>query len=81
MQGVEFTAAFAMQVGCQAGTPAGGSDGSWIQAQSADASGTTYNGITPTTRGVLRRNSCQHLQGDLLRSCPRAGLRLHLRSH
>eukprot|EP00959_Pyramimonas_sp_CCMP1952_P369849 7746320-Pyramimonas_sp.AAC.1 len=34
MQGVEFTATFMMQEGCQAGTPVGGSDGSWIQTQS-----------------------------------------------
>eukprot|EP00959_Pyramimonas_sp_CCMP1952_P350195 7337000-Pyramimonas_sp.AAC.1 len=46
MQGVGFTAIFAMQEACQAGAPAGGSDGSWIQAQSADLSGKTSNGIT-----------------------------------
>eukprot|EP00959_Pyramimonas_sp_CCMP1952_P346910 7265990-Pyramimonas_sp.AAC.1 len=31
----------------QAVTPAVGSDGSWIQPQSAGLSGTTSNGITP----------------------------------
>eukprot|EP00959_Pyramimonas_sp_CCMP1952_P173232 3619799-Pyramimonas_sp.AAC.1 len=47
-QGVEHASAFTMQEAYQAGTPAGGSDGSWIQAQSADLSGmTTSNGITP----------------------------------
>eukprot|EP00959_Pyramimonas_sp_CCMP1952_P387469 8120144-Pyramimonas_sp.AAC.1 len=46
MQGVEFTTIFMMQEGYQAGTLAGGSDGSWIQAQSADLSGMTSNGIT-----------------------------------
>eukprot|EP00959_Pyramimonas_sp_CCMP1952_P352705 7389790-Pyramimonas_sp.AAC.1 len=33
---------------CHAGTPSGGSDGSWIQAQSADGAGITPSGITPT---------------------------------
>eukprot|EP00959_Pyramimonas_sp_CCMP1952_P262753 5494165-Pyramimonas_sp.AAC.1 len=37
-----------MQDMYQAGTPAGGSDGSWIQAQSADVTGMTSSGITPT---------------------------------
>eukprot|EP00959_Pyramimonas_sp_CCMP1952_P287009 6002042-Pyramimonas_sp.AAC.1 len=32
----------------QAGSPAGGSDGSWIQAQSAGVTGGTSSGITPT---------------------------------
>eukprot|EP00959_Pyramimonas_sp_CCMP1952_P406386 8517527-Pyramimonas_sp.AAC.1 len=36
-----------VQEGCRAGTPAGGSDGSWIQAHSADLSGMTSNGIAP----------------------------------
>eukprot|EP00959_Pyramimonas_sp_CCMP1952_P387412 8118750-Pyramimonas_sp.AAC.1 len=31
----------------QAGTLARGSDGSWIQAQSADVTGMTSSGITP----------------------------------
>eukprot|EP00959_Pyramimonas_sp_CCMP1952_P327834 6863397-Pyramimonas_sp.AAC.1 len=31
----------------QAGAPAGGSDGSWIQAQSADVTGMTSSGIDP----------------------------------
>eukprot|EP00959_Pyramimonas_sp_CCMP1952_P132829 2776866-Pyramimonas_sp.AAC.1 len=35
----------------------------------------------PTTRGVPRRNSCQYLQGNLLRSRPRAGLRPRLGLH
>eukprot|EP00959_Pyramimonas_sp_CCMP1952_P351401 7362644-Pyramimonas_sp.AAC.1 len=47
MQEVEFTAVFIMQVEYQAGAPAGGSDGSWIQAESADVSGMTSNGIAP----------------------------------
>eukprot|EP00959_Pyramimonas_sp_CCMP1952_P127473 2666352-Pyramimonas_sp.AAC.1 len=33
-----------------AGTPAGGSDGSWTQAESDDLSGMTPNGITPNDR-------------------------------
>eukprot|EP00959_Pyramimonas_sp_CCMP1952_P375444 7863618-Pyramimonas_sp.AAC.1 len=48
IQEVEFAAIFTMQEGCQAGAPVGRSDGSWIQAQSADASGMTSNGITPS---------------------------------
>eukprot|EP00959_Pyramimonas_sp_CCMP1952_P109742 2295517-Pyramimonas_sp.AAC.1 len=36
IQEVEFSAVFQLQEGYQAGAPAGGSDGSWIQAQSAD---------------------------------------------
>eukprot|EP00959_Pyramimonas_sp_CCMP1952_P157253 3288471-Pyramimonas_sp.AAC.1 len=47
MQGVEFTAVLMLQEGYIAGAPAGGSDGSWIQAQSADVSGMTSNGIAP----------------------------------
>eukprot|EP00959_Pyramimonas_sp_CCMP1952_P232475 4858337-Pyramimonas_sp.AAC.1 len=48
MQGVEFTTIFiVMQEGYRAGTPAGGSDGSWIQVRSADLSGMASNGITP----------------------------------
>eukprot|EP00959_Pyramimonas_sp_CCMP1952_P375258 7859365-Pyramimonas_sp.AAC.1 len=35
-----------MQEAHQAGTPAGGSDGSWVQAQSADPSGMTSSGVT-----------------------------------
>eukprot|EP00959_Pyramimonas_sp_CCMP1952_P044699 933838-Pyramimonas_sp.AAC.1 len=31
-----------------AGAPAGGFDGSWIQAQSADVTGSTPSGMTPT---------------------------------
>eukprot|EP00959_Pyramimonas_sp_CCMP1952_P423169 8864293-Pyramimonas_sp.AAC.1 len=37
-----------MQDMCRARTPAGGSDGSWMQAQSADVTGITSSGITPT---------------------------------
>eukprot|EP00959_Pyramimonas_sp_CCMP1952_P181940 3804291-Pyramimonas_sp.AAC.1 len=47
MQEVEFAAVLSVQEGCQAGTPAGGSDGSWIQARSADVSGMTSSGTTP----------------------------------
>eukprot|EP00959_Pyramimonas_sp_CCMP1952_P407907 8548599-Pyramimonas_sp.AAC.1 len=36
-----------MQEVNQAGAPAGGSDGSWIQAQSADLSSMTPGGVTP----------------------------------
>eukprot|EP00959_Pyramimonas_sp_CCMP1952_P379633 7952254-Pyramimonas_sp.AAC.1 len=36
-----------MQAGYRAGTSAGGSDGSWIQAQSVDVTGMTSSGITP----------------------------------
>eukprot|EP00959_Pyramimonas_sp_CCMP1952_P199652 4176238-Pyramimonas_sp.AAC.1 len=36
-----------MKEGYQAETLAGGSDGSWIQAQSADVTGMTSSGITP----------------------------------
>eukprot|EP00959_Pyramimonas_sp_CCMP1952_P148626 3109477-Pyramimonas_sp.AAC.1 len=36
--------------GYQGGAPAGGSDGSWIPAQSADVTGMTSSGITPTDR-------------------------------
>eukprot|EP00959_Pyramimonas_sp_CCMP1952_P322577 6750142-Pyramimonas_sp.AAC.1 len=36
-----------MMSACQAGAPAGGSDGSWIQAQSAGVTGITPSGITP----------------------------------
>eukprot|EP00959_Pyramimonas_sp_CCMP1952_P340850 7139629-Pyramimonas_sp.AAC.1 len=36
IQGVEFSTVFMVQDAHQAGAPAGGSDGSWIQAQSAD---------------------------------------------
>eukprot|EP00959_Pyramimonas_sp_CCMP1952_P440337 9218998-Pyramimonas_sp.AAC.1 len=36
-----------MQGGYLAGAPAGGPDGSWIQAQSVDVSGMTSSGITP----------------------------------
>eukprot|EP00959_Pyramimonas_sp_CCMP1952_P237916 4971675-Pyramimonas_sp.AAC.1 len=32
----------------QTGAPAGGSDGSWMQAQSADVTGITPSGLTPT---------------------------------
>eukprot|EP00959_Pyramimonas_sp_CCMP1952_P111004 2322283-Pyramimonas_sp.AAC.1 len=32
----------------QAGAPAGGSDRSWVQAQSADVTGMTLGGITST---------------------------------
>eukprot|EP00959_Pyramimonas_sp_CCMP1952_P387956 8129933-Pyramimonas_sp.AAC.1 len=38
---------FAMN-SCQAGIPAGGSGGSWIQAPSADVAGITPSGSTPT---------------------------------
>eukprot|EP00959_Pyramimonas_sp_CCMP1952_P279348 5840558-Pyramimonas_sp.AAC.1 len=48
IQEVEFSTAFMLQEGYQAGTPAGGSDGSWFQAQSADATGMTSSGITAT---------------------------------
>eukprot|EP00959_Pyramimonas_sp_CCMP1952_P416052 8716924-Pyramimonas_sp.AAC.1 len=37
-----------MQDTYHAGTLAGGSDGSWIQAQNADATGITSSGITPS---------------------------------
>eukprot|EP00959_Pyramimonas_sp_CCMP1952_P038778 811941-Pyramimonas_sp.AAC.1 len=47
MQVIEFTIIFMVQEGCQAGAPAGGSDGSWSQTQSADLSGVTSNGIAP----------------------------------
>eukprot|EP00959_Pyramimonas_sp_CCMP1952_P308260 6451146-Pyramimonas_sp.AAC.1 len=47
MHGAEFTVNFIMQEAYEAGAPAGGSDGSWIQAQSADLSGMTSNGVTP----------------------------------
>eukprot|EP00959_Pyramimonas_sp_CCMP1952_P388974 8150009-Pyramimonas_sp.AAC.1 len=44
-----------------AGAPAGGSDGSWMQAQSADATGIAPSGITPTdslcANGVPRATS------------------------
>eukprot|EP00959_Pyramimonas_sp_CCMP1952_P442907 9271915-Pyramimonas_sp.AAC.1 len=43
-QEVERASVFMMQEACQAGAPAGGSDGSWIQAQSADLSGMTFSG-------------------------------------
>eukprot|EP00959_Pyramimonas_sp_CCMP1952_P320983 6717532-Pyramimonas_sp.AAC.1 len=46
-QEVEFSAAFMLQEVSQAGAPAGGSDGSWTQSQSADATGINSSGITP----------------------------------
>eukprot|EP00959_Pyramimonas_sp_CCMP1952_P309628 6479680-Pyramimonas_sp.AAC.1 len=53
-----------MQEGCQAGTPAGGSDGSWMQAQSADLSSMTSNGITPNDG--LHANDPWHAQTQTL---------------
>eukprot|EP00959_Pyramimonas_sp_CCMP1952_P132966 2779945-Pyramimonas_sp.AAC.1 len=43
-----FSTLFMLQDMYQAGAPAGGSDGSWIQARSADVIGMTSSGITPT---------------------------------
>eukprot|EP00959_Pyramimonas_sp_CCMP1952_P440616 9224854-Pyramimonas_sp.AAC.1 len=43
-----------LQDACQAGEPAGGSDGSWIQAQNADVTGMTSSGIAPA--GMLCTN-------------------------
>eukprot|EP00959_Pyramimonas_sp_CCMP1952_P225770 4721021-Pyramimonas_sp.AAC.1 len=40
-QGVEFSTVLMIQDAYHAGTPAGGSDGSWIQAQNADVTGIT----------------------------------------
>eukprot|EP00959_Pyramimonas_sp_CCMP1952_P354755 7430980-Pyramimonas_sp.AAC.1 len=37
-----------MMDACHAVAPAGGSDGSWIQAQSADVTGITPSGNTPS---------------------------------
>eukprot|EP00959_Pyramimonas_sp_CCMP1952_P458799 9477234-Pyramimonas_sp.AAC.1 len=37
-----------MMGACHAGAPAGGSDGSWKQAQSADVTGISPSGITPS---------------------------------
>eukprot|EP00959_Pyramimonas_sp_CCMP1952_P192345 4021981-Pyramimonas_sp.AAC.1 len=54
IQEVEFFTAFKLQDVYQAWAPAGGSDGSWIQAQSADVTGMTSSGITPT--GMLYTN-------------------------
>eukprot|EP00959_Pyramimonas_sp_CCMP1952_P255411 5334881-Pyramimonas_sp.AAC.1 len=48
MHKIEFSTVFMLQEGYQAGTPAGGSDGSWIQARSADVIGAAPSGITPT---------------------------------
>eukprot|EP00959_Pyramimonas_sp_CCMP1952_P221933 4639912-Pyramimonas_sp.AAC.1 len=48
IQEVAFSTALMVQNAYQAGTPAGGSDGSWIQAQNADVTGITSNGITPS---------------------------------
>eukprot|EP00959_Pyramimonas_sp_CCMP1952_P441544 9243850-Pyramimonas_sp.AAC.1 len=42
-----FSEVFMMNA-CHAGTPAGGSDGSWMQAESADVTGITPGGTTPT---------------------------------
>eukprot|EP00959_Pyramimonas_sp_CCMP1952_P383618 8039225-Pyramimonas_sp.AAC.1 len=36
IQEIEFSTVLTVQGTCQAGAPAGGSDGSWIQAQNAD---------------------------------------------
>eukprot|EP00959_Pyramimonas_sp_CCMP1952_P105809 2212293-Pyramimonas_sp.AAC.3 len=74
MQGVEFTAILMMQEGCQAGAPAGGSDGLWIQTQSVDVSGMTSNGIAPND-GLYANDPWraqaqplrQYLQGNLRR--------------
>eukprot|EP00959_Pyramimonas_sp_CCMP1952_P257499 5379964-Pyramimonas_sp.AAC.1 len=50
-QEVEFPAVstvLMMQDTYHAGTPAGGSDGSWIQARNADATGSTSSGTAPS---------------------------------
>eukprot|EP00959_Pyramimonas_sp_CCMP1952_P315560 6604546-Pyramimonas_sp.AAC.1 len=44
---VEHASVFMMQEAYQAGAPAGGSDGSWIQAQRADLSDMTSSGVAP----------------------------------
>eukprot|EP00959_Pyramimonas_sp_CCMP1952_P059685 1246618-Pyramimonas_sp.AAC.1 len=83
---VEHATVSTMQETYQAGTAAGGSDRSWIQAQSADLSGMTFSGITTTdrtrtTRGASRRNSCQRRQDHLPHSHPRAGPPPHWALH
>eukprot|EP00959_Pyramimonas_sp_CCMP1952_P287103 6004021-Pyramimonas_sp.AAC.1 len=50
---IVFSQVFMMNA-YQAGAPAGGSDGSWIHAWSADVTGITPSGITPT--GTLYAN-------------------------
>eukprot|EP00959_Pyramimonas_sp_CCMP1952_P265474 5551104-Pyramimonas_sp.AAC.1 len=44
---VHHASIFMIREANQAGAPADGSDGSWIQAQSAEASGTTSSGVAP----------------------------------
>eukprot|EP00959_Pyramimonas_sp_CCMP1952_P165320 3455854-Pyramimonas_sp.AAC.1 len=45
-----------------AGAPTGGSDGSWIQAQSADVTGITPSGITPSDTSYANDPWRAHVQ-------------------
>eukprot|EP00959_Pyramimonas_sp_CCMP1952_P279844 5850831-Pyramimonas_sp.AAC.1 len=61
-QEVEFSAVLMVRGACRAGAPAGGSDGSWMQAQNADVPGITSSGIAPSLAPCVHDPWRAHVQ-------------------
>eukprot|EP00959_Pyramimonas_sp_CCMP1952_P409918 8590927-Pyramimonas_sp.AAC.1 len=67
-QEVEFSTVLMIQDAYHAGAPAGGSDGSWVQAQSADVTGITSSGIAPSDT-LYVNHSCTETASTCRATC------------